>query len=242
MGDEYVTRDPWLNDVAVSAVTGLVLTLPVVAARVATPSGVLAGAFFTAWMSYQGGAPTLVAFACLVVFGSLSSRAGRARKEVLGVAQEGGGRRAFKHVLANAGPAATALFFGLLFPQFHDASVAAACGALAGTLSDTVSGEIGMLVSSPPRLLLIGPIVRRGTDGGMTYVGVMAGVVTAALVALAVTPWNLRWVSVFAAGVMGTLSDSVLGATIERRRLIGNEGVNFVSGALAAATAWSLES
>ena len=43
---------------------------------------------------------------------------------------------------------------------------------------------------------------------------------------------------VAAAGVAGTLADSVLGATLERRGLLDNEGVNFAStlcGALAGA-------
>lgn len=217
-----------------SLVTGVVLTIPVLVARVATPSGVMAGAVMAAWMSYQGGASALIAFTCLVVFGSLSSRIGRRRKELWGVAQEGGGHRSLKHVFANAGPAAIALLVGVAVPDLRGHALVAACGALAGTLSDTVSGELGMLASSPPRLLLLGPIVRRGTDGGMTWFGLAVGLVTSAILATLILPWNDAWVAIVVAGVCGTLADSVLGATIERKGWLGNEGVNFVAGGIAA--------
>jgi len=40
------------------------------------------------------------------------------------------------------------------------------------------------------------------------------------------------------AGLAGMLADSFLGATLERRELLGNNGVNFISTVIAALTAW----
>lgn len=212
------------------------LTVPVVLARAATVSGVVAGFLHAAWFAWEGGTPVIAAFIALVALGVAATRAGRARKAELGTAQTQHGRRAARHVIANATPAALFLIVGLVWPGQAFVARMAACAALAGSLADTVAGEIGMLSRERPRMLLFGARVPRGTDGGMTFGGLLASLAAAAIVAALVWPAGMRGaLAVFAGGMTGSVADSVLGATLERAGWLRNEGVNFWSSAVAGA-------
>jgi uncharacterized membrane protein len=57
----------------------------------------------------------------------------------------------------------------------------------------------------------------------------------------AMIPGTQLWIPV-AAGFVGMLIDSVLGATLQRRGTMNNETVNFVSTLAAAALAYALAS
>ncbi len=80
--------------------------------------------------------------------------------------------------------------------------------------------------------------VRAGAHGGISLPGTLAAVAAAVIVGSAaaathVVPWSMLPL-VAAAGLLGTFIDSLLGATLERRGVIGNNGVNF-AGTFAAA-------
>jgi uncharacterized protein (TIGR00297 family) len=233
------------HDLWIALLVAAALTVPVLLARAATRSGAVAGFVHAAWFAWEGGLEVVLAFVALVGLGVAATRAGKARKERLGAAQASGGRRAARHVFANAGPAALFLLAGAFFDRGGTFAPAAACAALAGSLADTVAGEIGMLSRETPRMLLLGPAVRPGVDGGMTFTGLLASAAAAAVVgALAASGGVLWFWPVFAGGMTGSIADSVIGATAERAGLVGNEGVNFWSSAAAglagAACAWAL--
>jgi uncharacterized protein (TIGR00297 family) len=83
-----------------------------------------------------------------------------------------------------------------------------------------------------------------GTDGGISIAGTAAGIVAAGIVA-AIGIWalrgNLEFFGISIAGaIFGLLFDSLLGATLERRSWLNNDGVNFLSTASAAAFALAL--
>ncbi|HZU42383.1 MAG TPA: DUF92 domain-containing protein, partial [Terriglobales bacterium] len=81
-----------------------------------------------------------------------------------------------------------------------------------------------------------------GTDGGITLPGTIAGLIAAIVVAavcFATKLISLREAGIAAlAAVLGMLIDSVLGATLERRRVLGNDAVNFLSTVAAAVLAY----
>jgi uncharacterized protein (TIGR00297 family) len=117
--------------------------------------------------------------------------------------------------------------------------------ALAGTLAeaaaDTVSGEVGQALE--PRAYLVTNFhpVEPGTNGGISLSGTMAGCLTALVVAgicAATYVIPLPWILVAAAaGVLGMMFDSLLGATAERPGALNNDGVNLLSTLLAAGCA-----
>jgi len=63
-------------------------------------------------------------------------------------------------------------------------------------------------------------------------------VVTATCVLGGMFPWRAGLIC-FAAGMLGTVADSFLGATLERGGWLGNNAVNFLSTASAAAIAFA---
>jgi len=173
------------------------------------------------------------AFAILTAFfllGTATTKAGRLRKERLGVAQEKKGARSARHALANCGVAtmlallsATATAPGLFL-------LALVC-AYATAAFDTVSSEVGQAWGGKPVLITTLKRVPIGTDGAVTLLGTLAGLGAAALVAglaiaTAMIPASLLWV-VLLASFLGSSADSLLGATLERRGLLDNEAVNF---------------
>jgi len=199
-------------------------------------SGAIAG-WIVSFAIFAGAGPG--AFAALIlVFGItwLSTRVGYRHKLKLGTAEKKDGRTALQ-VLANlavAGVCATA--YALL--GRNAAFLAALAAALSEAAADTVSSELGQATSDHARLITNWQKVPAGTDGGITWLGTLAGVATAILISLACFVAGVipaHWIVIpAAAGTAGMLADSYLGALLERRKLLNNDGVNLVSTAIAA--------
>ena len=167
-----------------------------------------------------------------------ATRAGHQRKQERGLAEAAGGRSA-SQVVANLGLGAIllALPFGLNF-----ALVASACAlaVLAEAAADTCASELGKAFGGRTLLITSLQPVAPGADGGISLVGTVAAVVAAGSTVLvaALLKTGLEWKGVPAlilAAVLGTLVDSLLGATLERRGWINNDAVNLLSTAAAAA-------
>ena len=97
----------------------------------------------------------------------------------------------------------------------------------AAVAADTLSSELGILSKSQP-VLITNPlrVVPPGTNGGVTPTGLLAGVAGAGAIALTCPPFltfavgsGLEWSGVFLfvtiLGTLGTLLDSLLGATLQ---------------------------
>ncbi len=191
------------------------------------------------WQSAGSGA----FLALISVFGLtwLATRFGAARKAAAGLAEARRGRSAAQ-VAANVGVAAIAVAFGGVL------GVIAGVAALAEAAADTASSEVGQAAADRARLLPTFAVVPAGTDGAVSLPGTVAGIAAAAGVAgvaLAAALMSAR-VAAYAAiaGVLGMLFDSLLGATLERRRWLNNNAVNTLSTAFAAgiavtATLWA---
>ncbi|HUK75271.1 MAG TPA: DUF92 domain-containing protein, partial [Nitrososphaerales archaeon] len=99
-------------------------------------------------------------------------------------------------------------------------------GAVSAAASDTVATELGLLNRSPPRLIThLGRSVSPGTSGGVSPMGfagtllasALIGVVAAVLgVASGVQPVYVVAISV-SGGLIGSVADSVAGATFQRK-------------------------
>ncbi len=186
--------------------------------RGVTISGAIAG-WIVSFAIFAGAGPG--AFGALVlVFGVtwLATRVGYRHKLKLGTAEKKDGRTALQ-VLANLAVAgACAAAYGLL--GRNAALLAALAAALSEAAADTVSSELGQATSDQARLITNWQKVPAGTDGGITWLGTLAGVGTAILISLACFVAGLlpaRWIVIpAAAGTAGMLADSFLGALLER--------------------------
>lgn len=187
-------------------------------------------------------------FAVLVSFfglGGLVSKYRYEEKLERGVAQENAGARSSGNVLGNASAALVALLgFAASGRLGIEGSVFlfAFTGSVAAAMSDTFSSEIGGLYDRP-RLVTSFEVVAPGTDGGVTWQGMVAGCVGAVIIAGVGLPFfdltPLGVMIVVVAGIAGMTVDSLLGATLEGQ-LMDNQGVNLASTFAAALLAGGL--
>ena len=160
----------------------------------------------------------------------LTTRLGYRRKQTLGTAENARGRSA-SQVLANLGGGA--LFAVAAYTTEHRILLLAAMAALAEAAADTAASECGQALSDGAYLITSFRRVPAGINGGVSAPGTIAGVVAAAIVGAVaaaghVVTWRVLPV-VVGAGLLGTTIDSLLGATLERRGILGNNGVNVAS-------------
>ncbi|HYX69656.1 MAG TPA: DUF92 domain-containing protein [Terriglobales bacterium] len=206
--------------------------------RAVSWSGAVAGALVTFMVFVGAGPGGFAGVAAVFLLTSLATRFGYRRKQALGTAEKREGRSA-RQVLANLGVAACAGAALLLRPT--PVLLLAMAGALAEAAADTVSGEMGQALEPRAYLITNFHSVAPGTNGGISLSGTMAGCLAAFLVAgtcgvTYVIP--LPWIApVAAAGVLGMMFDSVLGATAERPGALNNDAVNLLGTLLAAGLA-----
>jgi len=165
-----------------------------------------------------GGPP---ASALLLVFFCSSTLLSRSsRRDTMAKAQtrdQSGPRRTLAQVLANGGvPAALVLL------SLRDRSprvMAAYAGALAAANADTWATEIGRRSKAAPRMITTGQAAPPGVSGAVTPLGLVASLAGAALVGAASATLYRRQpahaLGIAAAGMAGSLADSVLGATLQ---------------------------
>jgi len=206
--------------------------------RAVSLDGAVAGAVVSFVIYTAGGAGAFGVLLAVFLLTWLATRLGYSRKQKLGIAERGSGRTA-SQVTANLVVAAAALAVSAATHEviFRLAGVA----ALAEAAADTISSEFGQVAA--PRAFLIHSLqpVAAGTDGAISLPGTLAGIAGAVLVAAVAGVFHvieprLLWVAT-AAGVLGMLADSFLGATLETRRMLSNDGVNLLSTITSAVAA-----
>jgi uncharacterized protein (TIGR00297 family) len=198
---------------AAGAIAGLAYLL-----QMLTVGGGIAATFIggTAVLAGRGWITLLLFF---FITSSVLSRwraAERARKVKGALAK--GARRDAVQVLANGLVFATAAMLSTYGNV--DAWRAIGAGAIATATADTWSTEIGTVIGGTPRMITTGRVVQPGTSGGVTiagFVSAFTGSVLAAVVA-SMMDWRTPVHAVVVGGVVGSLVDSLLGATVQERR------------------------
>ncbi|HET7104188.1 MAG TPA: DUF92 domain-containing protein [Terracidiphilus sp.] len=210
--------------------------------------------FATAVVPYLPWKTALVPVVALMVLTAGATRAGRKQKERLGLAEDRSGRSA-SQVAANIGVAAilSSEMSQSWMIETHWFSIPAqvpmalftvGLAAITEAAADTVSSELGQVLSGHPRMMTNLRRVDPGTDGAISLGGTLAGAAAAALVAASgafAVGGGARMLSLsLAGGVFGLFIDSLLGATLERRGWLNNDAVNFLSTLSASALAMLL--
>lgn len=198
----------------------LVIASLAYAVRALDFSGAVAATALGALVFGLGGLDWALVLIAFFISSSLLSRLAKQRKSGLQAVFSKGGRRDAGQVLANGGIAGAMVLLHALFPQV-DVLWAAFVGALAAVNADTWATELGVLSRTPPCLITTGKPVERGTSGGISligtlaaaggalFIGVIAGVLKQAESGLAVA------LIAGTAGLLGSLVDSLLGATVQ---------------------------
>ncbi|MBV8052857.1 MAG: DUF92 domain-containing protein [Acidobacteriaceae bacterium] len=204
-------------------------------------SGSVAGAVVCFILYAGAGRGAFAVLIVVFVLTWLATRFGYWRKQKLGTAESREGRNA-SQVLANLAIASACAAFAAFTGKaaFLVAMAAALCEAAA----DTVSSELGQSQTGYVRLITTWETVPVGTDGGISGIGTAGGIVAAIVVSSASSLARLipsREAPIAAlAGIVGMIIDSYLGALLERRKLLNNNWVNFLSTLFAAGIAFLL--
>jgi uncharacterized protein (TIGR00297 family) len=146
------------------------------------------------------------------------------RKAALAEKFSKGSQRDVWQTLANGGAAALCVIGYSLAP--NPFWWAAFVGAIATVNADTWATELGVLSRSAPRLITTGRPVEVGASGGITLNGTLAALGGAALIALIAAAYValieqlpslalLLFIAGAAAGLVGSLIDSWMGATVQ---------------------------
>ncbi|HEY0308590.1 MAG TPA: DUF92 domain-containing protein, partial [Acidobacteriaceae bacterium] len=221
----------------------IVLACLVVEMRAATPAAAAVGGVICVTMTMvtslmytrltQTLLPPLITL-FLLTFAATSI--GHTRKLKLGLAESRHGR-AVNQIIANLGASS-------LLALMHQVTAVAppACIAmLAEATADTLASELGPVL--PGRTLLLTSLRRvpRGTDGGVSLGGTLCGLAGAAIVVtIGIRSLDLGMREAqcaFGGAIAGFFADSLLGATLERYGILGNDMVNFLSTVVAGVVA-----
>ncbi|HEY9205025.1 MAG TPA: TIGR00297 family protein [Candidatus Methanoperedens sp.] len=175
--------------------------------------------------------------------GSLFTRYKYNYKLKFGVAEKKGGIRGYKNVFSNSIAALSlAVGYRIFYPSYDMLLMSAYLGSVATACGDTLASEIGQTYKGEPRMITTFKKARPGTDGAVSGLGEAAaffGSSVIALLAVLLIPDMQNGfgvvIAVVAGGFIGTNIDSVLGATLQQKGYLSNNGVNFfatISGAI----------
>jgi uncharacterized protein (TIGR00297 family) len=168
-----------------------------------------------------GGWQWAVLLLTFFISSSALTRAFKKRKAGLNEKFSKGGQRDAGQVFGNGG---VATFFAALH-AFYPGSAwvwVAFAAALAAVNADTWATELGVLNPNSPRIITNPKkIVEKGTSGGISFLGTLAalgGSAVVGLMAVLIYPMPDPWIAgliITLAGLLGSLFDSLLGATVQ---------------------------
>lgn len=162
------------------------------------------------------------------------------KKKVFGIAEDNEGRRDAGQVLANAGVAGVLGICILFFPSHSNTFRLMIAAAFSSATADTLSSELGNVYGQRFYNIISFKTEKRGLNGVVSIEGTLFGIAGSIIIAVVHAigfGLNLNFLWIVIAGTTGNLADSILGATVERKRYLSNNAVNFLNTAIGALTA-----
>ena len=238
---------PDLHRILLICLFALVLGIGAYWAKAADSDAVLSETLVCLLVILFGGLTWFMLLLAFYLLGGGFTRYGYSHKAKLGIAQSHGGVRGYKNVYSNSlVPLVLAVCYGVYRNEvFNEIFIYAFIASVATANGDTLASEIGETSRSKPRMITTLKETEPGVDGGVTPLGEAASIAGALIIGIlaAVTGMTGPFGIVAGAigGFLGTNFDSFLGATLQRRGILSNNGVNLVAtsfGALVGAVLW----
>ena len=202
-------------------------------------AGGLTGGVFAYWLYLALGWLGIFLIGGFFVLGTAASLEKIRRKTLGRGAKTDHERRGWRNVVGNAGVAATLSLLVLGGVISQETGSIAIAASFAAALSDTWSSELGNVYGTRFYEVLTGKPGEQGSDGVVSREGSLAGLLGSALIGVLYgifSGWDSAVVMISVAGLLGNLTDSLLGATLERSGKLGNHGVNFLATLTGALT------
>lgn len=231
--------------------TGIFLPIIIIAgmaysilAKKLTVTAAFTGAILAVIIFSAAGYTGLAMMTAFFILGSAATSWQKHKKKTFVPVEETGKGRSALQVLANAGAAAIAGILILYYPQLNYLMFPAMAAAFASATADTLSSELGMVYGSRFFNVISFRPDSCGQDGVISLEGTLTGIAGSAVIAGIYAlgrGWDISFLFIVLAGTAGNLTDSVLGAVLERKGIIGNNAVNFLNTLTAAGILLLLE-
>lgn len=207
-----------------------------VKARKLTLYAALTGGIMTFCIYAGAGYVGVILLSVFFTLGSVATSFKYKEKKKMALHEENQGRRSAGQVFANAGLAGIIGALSLIFPENSSLYLLMIAAVFSSATSDTLSSELGNLYGKRYYNILTFKKDTRGLNGVIsiegTLFGIAGSVIIAALYVLFIG-WGKDFYWIILAGTIGNFSDSILGASLERRNLLKNNGVNFINTAVS---------
>jgi uncharacterized protein (TIGR00297 family) len=195
----------------------------------------------TAAVIYLGaGLPGVMMLAVFFVLGTAATYHQGNYKNAIRLADAHGSKRNTGQVLANAGVAGLLALLNIATGYTQPVLLVMVAASLASATGDTLSSELGNVYGKNFYNVLSFKKDERGLNGVIIVEGTLFGVIGSLAIATVhavAYDLNFAFVVIIVSGIAGNLSDSLLGASFERKGYMGNNAVNFLNTAIAAVVA-----
>lgn len=136
-----------------------------------------------------------------------------------------GENRSYVNLLGNCLVGTVLVVFGQIY---------AAASTICAAFADTLSSEIGRLSKTKPRLVTnLKKEVEHGTNGGVTFLGLFSAFLVSVITFVFfyfIFKVDMKISLIIASfGIIGSIIDSIIGATIENKGYLDNSQTNFVT-------------
>ncbi len=216
-------------------------------ARIADISAMLSATLLGVIIIISSGINWFFVLLAFFLLGGLFTRYKYDFKFSRGIAEAKGGVRGYKNVFSNSLAALSLAIAFKVFPAHSPFLLSAYLGSIATATGDTLASEIGETYKGEPRMITTLRKVKPGTDGAVSSLGLCAALFGALVIAILtiLLIQNDIWlaIAVAAGGFIGTNIDSVLGATLQQKGYLSNNGVNLmatISGAIISGMIFGL--
>jgi uncharacterized protein (TIGR00297 family) len=221
----------------------LLLVWVSIALRKLTFAGGMAGGVIAASLFSGVGWPGIILLAIFFVLGTCATSWKSGLKQHAGLAEKRDGQRDCYQVMANGGVAGLLAIAAVLWPAERSFLFLLIASSLSAAIADTLSSELGSLYGKRFFNIITLRNDTRGENGVISVAGLGIGIFGSSIIAgaymLMVDDGWKNPLIIIAAGTMGNLTDSILGATLERKGILRNDAVNLantMAGALTAAS------
>ena len=172
----------------------------------------------------------LLALFLFFIFGTFASAWKTRSKKILNLQQENEGKRGIANVAGNGGVAGILSMLAIFFPEFQSLIILMVTASFATACSDTFSSEFGNIYGQNYYYITNFKPASRGVDGAVSLQGLAFGLVGSVSIAASSRIFHDEqekiWLLAFS-GLSGNLFDSLLGATLQRKKYLNNHHVNF---------------
>ena len=232
--------EPWMEIIAVLVLSAL-LSLLAYKMDLLTSSGCISAAVVGIVIGICGSLSWLILLIVFTLLGFAATLFGLSKKKEKGLQEGTHGERNYKNVLGVALPCCVFAIINILTHDSHYyLMMIGYISTIAVAAADTAASELG---TKDSRVYLITTFkrVEPGTDGGISPFGTLISLIASVVVTLIGWPViNQSMDDIFilipmAAGFIGCMLDSVVGATLETWGYVNKYGNNCITGIAGAA-------